>query len=60
MHSAQADVKQRDQEQHLMAEPDRLCDYQAMFLIEVHSQYRARRAATTLSSRFEKVYHKVG
>ena len=43
-----------------MAEPDRLCDYQAMFLIEVHSQYRARRAAKTLSTHFEKVYRKVG
>lgn len=43
-----------------MAESDRLCDYQAMFLVEVHSHYRARRAAKTLSSRFEKVYRKVG
>ncbi|KAI4646233.1 uncharacterized protein J4E78_009154 [Alternaria triticimaculans] len=39
-------------------EPDRLCDFQAMFLIEVLSQYRARRAAKVLSSRFDKVYHK--
>lgn len=51
-------LEKRDQEQHLMAQPDRLCDYQAMFLIEVHSQYRARRAARSLSSRFEKVYRK--
>ncbi|CAO2650049.1 Nn.00g013410.m01.CDS01 [Neocucurbitaria sp. VM-36] len=51
-------LERRDQEQHLMAETDRLCDYQAMFLIEVHSHYRARRAAKTLSSRFEKVYRK--
>ncbi|KAI4942669.1 hypothetical protein J4E91_009838 [Alternaria rosae] len=39
-------------------EPDRLCDFQAMFLIEVLSQYRARRAAKVLSARFDKVYHK--
>lgn len=51
-------LEQRDHEQHLMAEPERLCDYQAIFLIEVCSQYRARRAATTLSCRFEKVYRK--
>jgi hypothetical protein len=31
-----------------------------MFLIEVLSQYRARRAAKVLSSPFDKVYHKVG
>jgi hypothetical protein len=43
-----------------MTEPERLCDFQAMFLIEVLSQYRARRAAKVLSSRFDKVYHKVG
>ncbi len=42
-----------------MKQPDRLCDYQALFLIEVLSQYRARRAAKILSSHFEKVYHKV-
>lgn len=51
-------TKQRDQE--VIAEPGRLCDYQAMFLIEVLSQYRARRGAQVLSSRFDKVYHKVG
>lgn len=43
-----------------MTEPDRLCDFQAIFLIEVLSQYRARRAAKFLSARFDKVYHKVG
>lgn len=52
-----ANEEQRDQE--TLAEPDRLCDYQAMLLIEVHSQYRARRAARVLSSRFAKIYHKV-
>ncbi|USP78988.1 hypothetical protein yc1106_06262 [Curvularia clavata] len=41
-----------------MAEPDRLCDFQAIFLLEVVSQYRARRAGKVLSSRFDKVYHK--
>jgi len=42
-----------------MTEPERLCDFQATFLIEVFSQYRARRAGRVLSSRFDKVYHKV-
>lgn len=45
-------------EQETVAEPDRLCDYQAMFLLEFLSQYRARRAAKVLSSRFVKTYHK--
>ncbi|KAL6705032.1 hypothetical protein ACN47E_007435 [Coniothyrium glycines] len=45
-------------EQDPVAEPDRLCDYQAMFLVEFTSQYRARRAAKVLSSRFAKMYHK--
>jgi hypothetical protein len=54
---ASTDCQQRDHE--AMAEPDRLCDFQAMFLIEVLSQYRSRRAAKVLSSRFDKVYHKV-
>ncbi|KAF1941108.1 hypothetical protein EJ02DRAFT_512628 [Clathrospora elynae] len=49
-------LERRDQE--TMAEPDRLCDFQAIFLIEVLSQYRARRAAKVLSSRFDKVYHR--
>lgn len=43
----------------VMTEDERLCDWQASFLIEVLSQYRARRAAKTLSSRFENMYHKV-
>jgi hypothetical protein len=42
-----------------MTEPERTCDYQALFLIEVLSQYRARRAAKTLSTRFEGLYQKV-
>ncbi|OAL45671.1 hypothetical protein IQ07DRAFT_215202 [Pyrenochaeta sp. DS3sAY3a] len=51
-------LERRDHDQHLMAEPDRLCDYQAIFLLEVLSQYRSRRAARTLSSRFARVYRK--
>jgi hypothetical protein len=43
----------------VMAEPERLCDYQALFLVEVLSQYRARRAALSLSTRFESLYQKV-
>jgi hypothetical protein len=42
-----------------MTEPERLCDWQALFLVEVLSQYRARRAAKTLSPRFESLYQKV-
>ncbi|KAF2732303.1 hypothetical protein EJ04DRAFT_525440 [Polyplosphaeria fusca] len=42
----------------VMTEPERTCDYQALFLIEVLSQYRARRAAKTLSTRFEGLYQK--
>lgn len=52
-----ANLNQRKHES--MIEPDRLCDYQAIFLIEVLSQYRARRAAKTLSPRFGTLYHKV-
>lgn len=44
---------------HPTTEPERLCDYQALFLVEVLSQYRARRAAKTLSTRFEGLYRKV-
>ncbi|PSN72392.1 hypothetical protein BS50DRAFT_484447 [Corynespora cassiicola Philippines] len=40
-------------------EPERLADYQALFLIEVLSQYRARRAAKSLSTRFEGLYHQL-
>ncbi|CAN9273171.1 unnamed protein product [Alternaria alternata] len=49
-------LERRDHE--ASTEPDRLCDFQTMFLIEILSQYRARRAAKVLSSRFDKVYHK--
>lgn len=42
-----------------MVEPERLCDKQALFLVEVLSQYRSRRAAKTLSNRFEDLYQKV-
>lgn len=43
----------------VMTEPERLCDYQGLFLIEVLSQYRARRAAKSLSARFEYLYQRV-
>ncbi|KAJ4299425.1 hypothetical protein N0V90_004670 [Kalmusia sp. IMI 367209] len=43
----------------VMTEADRVCDWQALFLIEVLSQFRARRAAKTLSSRFETLYQKL-
>ncbi|KAF2186147.1 hypothetical protein K469DRAFT_146292 [Zopfia rhizophila CBS 207.26] len=42
----------------MLTEPERLCDYQALFLVEVLSQYRARRAAKTLTNRFETMYQK--
>ena len=42
-----------------MTEPERMCDYQAIFLVEIFSQYRARRCSRTLSSRFETMYSKV-
>lgn len=42
-----------------MAEDERLCDHQALFLLEVLSQYRARRAANALSTRFEGLYLRV-
>ncbi|KAF2273075.1 uncharacterized protein EI97DRAFT_461334 [Westerdykella ornata] len=41
-------------------DPDRPCDHQAVFLIEVFSQYRARRTAKTLSPRFQRLYQRVG
>jgi hypothetical protein len=43
-----------------MAEPERLCDFQAIFLVEIFSQYRARRCSRMLSTRFETMYLKVG
>ncbi|KAH8712092.1 hypothetical protein GQ44DRAFT_776288 [Phaeosphaeriaceae sp. PMI808] len=48
--------EKRDREP--MAEPNRLCDYQAVFLVEMLSQYRSRRAAKSLSPRFGTLYHK--
>ncbi|KAF2010777.1 hypothetical protein BU24DRAFT_436201 [Aaosphaeria arxii CBS 175.79] len=50
-------LRQRDQE--TMCEEERLCDLQSLFLVELLSQYRARRAAKKLSSRFESLYFKV-
>ncbi|KAF1917592.1 hypothetical protein BDU57DRAFT_402821, partial [Ampelomyces quisqualis] len=46
-------------EREPMSEPDRLCDHQTVFLVEILSQYRARRAAKTLSPRFGTLCHKV-
>ncbi|KAL5404581.1 hypothetical protein PMIN03_009067 [Paraphaeosphaeria minitans] len=43
----------------VITEPERLCDWQASFLVEAMSQYRARRAAMTLSSRFKTLYQKL-
>ncbi|KAI8930793.1 hypothetical protein NX059_011817 [Plenodomus lindquistii] len=45
-------------EQDIMTEPERLQDYQASFIIEVISQFRSRRSAKVLTSRFLKVYSK--
>jgi hypothetical protein len=53
----QANAVQREREP--MQESDRACDHQAVFLIEVLSQYRARRAAKMLTPRFGTLYHKV-
>jgi hypothetical protein len=55
--TVQANSIQREKE--IMVEVDRLCDDQAVFLIEVLSQYRARRAAKVLSPRFGTLYRKV-
>ncbi|KAH6621959.1 hypothetical protein C7974DRAFT_338811 [Boeremia exigua] len=38
---------------------DRLCDSQAIFLVEVFAQYCAQRCPKTLTSRFELMYEKV-
>ncbi|KAF2707908.1 hypothetical protein K504DRAFT_511845 [Pleomassaria siparia CBS 279.74] len=43
----------------VMIEPERFRDQQALFLVEILSQYRARRAAKTLSIRFESLYLKL-
>ena len=53
-----ANLKQRNLD--VVVEPERLSDQQALILIEVLSQYRARRAAKTLSTRFDALYQKVG
>jgi hypothetical protein len=54
---AQANMVQRECEP--VAEDHRLCDHQSVFLVEVLSQYYARRAAKTLSPQFGTLYHKV-
>jgi hypothetical protein len=57
VHLKPANPAQRDLD--VMTEAERACDWQALFLVELLSQYRARRAAMTLSSRFETLYQKV-
>ncbi|ORY14073.1 hypothetical protein BCR34DRAFT_246156 [Clohesyomyces aquaticus] len=42
----------------VVTEPERLCDDQTLLLLEVLSQYVARRAAKTLSPRFQNLYQK--
>ncbi|KAF2475328.1 uncharacterized protein BDR25DRAFT_101802 [Lindgomyces ingoldianus] len=48
-----------DKRDLVMTEPERICDYQALLLIEVLSQYAARRAPKSLSPRFESMYKKL-
>ncbi|KAF1950618.1 hypothetical protein CC80DRAFT_226617 [Byssothecium circinans] len=50
-------LEKRDHD--VMTEADRLYDWQALFLVEFFSQYRARRAAKKLSPRFESMYQKL-
>ncbi|KAF2133716.1 hypothetical protein P153DRAFT_380904 [Dothidotthia symphoricarpi CBS 119687] len=42
-----------------LASFERLCDYQAIFLVELLSQYLSRRVSRVLSPRFELMYHKM-
>lgn len=51
---ATANVEQREQD--TIVDSERLQDSQAIFLIEVMSQFRGRRSAKSLSSRFVKTY----
>lgn len=41
------------------APPSRLCEDQAIFLLEVMSQYAGRQAATQLSARFQNLYQRL-
>ncbi|KAF2805067.1 uncharacterized protein BDZ99DRAFT_524790 [Mytilinidion resinicola] len=49
-------LNQRDIE---VTQSSRLCDLQCVFLVEVLSQYRARRGAKILTRRFEEMYRKL-
>lgn len=42
-----------------IAQTPRLCDFQSLFLLEVLSQYRARRVAQKPAKRFEEMYQNV-
>ncbi|KAF2502752.1 hypothetical protein BU16DRAFT_554794 [Lophium mytilinum] len=52
-------VKLLDQRDMEVVQSSRLCDLQSVFLIEVLSQYRARRGAKILTRRFEEMYRKL-
>ena len=54
---AQTDTKQREQMGRVGC--DRLCDLQAIFLVEVFAQYCAQRCLKTLSPRFDKMLEQV-
>lgn len=49
-------LKLLDQRDLDIAQTPRLCDFQCLFLLEVLSQYRARRVAQKPAKRFEEMY----
>lgn len=49
-------LKLLDQRDLDIAQTPRLCDFQSLFLLEVLSQYRARRVAQKPAKRFEEMY----
>lgn len=49
-------MKLLDQRAMGLTQPSRLCDFQSVFLLEVLSQYRVRRASPNLTKRFEEMY----
>jgi len=52
-------LKLLDQRDLDVAQTPRRCDFQSLFLLEVLSQYRARRVAQKPSKRFEEMYQNV-
>lgn len=52
-------LKLLDQRDMDGAQTSRLCDLQTLFLLEVLSQYRARRLAKSLTKRFEEMYSNI-